>query len=503
MNPIRRTKILATLGPATDKEGVLEKLFNAGIDVVRLNFSHGSAQDHIDRAATVRAMSKKTGRRVGILADLQGPKIRIARFEHDHVWLNDGQYFALDINLAENAGDHGQVGITYAPLAQEAKIGSRLLLDDGRIVLDVVNIVDKTRLECTVIVGGKLSNNKGINLLGGGLSAAALTDKDKQDIKTIAKIKADFVAISFPRCAEDMHEARQLLADVNCHPSLVAKIERAEAMEAMDEIILASDVIMVARGDLGVEIGDAHLPSAQKKLIRRARQLDRAVITATQMMESMIENSIPTRAEVFDVANAVFDGTDAIMLSAETAAGKYPIQAVEAMARVCIEIDTQSSVSVSKHRIDTRFERTDEAIAMAAMYMANHSNDNMAGLIALTESGATPLWMSRIKSSLPIFAFSTKVETLGKVTLYRGVIPVYFSPETDSELSVNKQIINILIKLNYAVKGNQFIITRGDATGKQGSTNALKVVTVTDTTILPEKKPAETPPPAKTLKKTS
>ena len=477
MSEIRRTKILATLGPATDKEGVLEQLFYAGVDAVRLNFSHGVAQDHIDRANQVRALSKKTGRRVGILADLQGPKIRIARFAEDKVWLDDGQDFALDMKLGENAGDNTEVGITYEALANEVKEGSRLLLDDGRIVLDVVNVVDR-RINCTVIVGGNLSNNKGINLLGGGLSAAALTVKDKQDIITIGEIQADFVAISFPRCAEDLNEARRLLADVNCYANIVAKVERAEAMvpETMDEIIRASDVIMVARGDLGVEIGDANLPSAQKTLISRSRELDRAVITATQMMESMIENPIPTRAEVFDVANAVLDGTDAIMLSAETAAGKYPVKAVEAMVRVCVETDKQRAARRSKHRVDARFKRTDEAIAMAAMYMANHSD--VQGLVALTESGATPLWMSRIRSGLPIFAFSGSEATLGKVTLYRGVIPVFYELKTQDHAQINRDVIERLKRFNYAEKGDTFIITKGDLTGQEGGTNALKVVTV-------------------------
>ncbi|RLA20208.1 MAG: pyruvate kinase [Gammaproteobacteria bacterium] len=477
MPELRRTKILATLGPATDKEGVLEKLFYAGVDAVRLNFSHGIAQDHIDRANQVRALSKKTGRRVGILADLQGPKIRIARFAEDKVWLDEGQDFALDMNLDENAGDNIEVGITYEALANEVVKGSRLLLDDGRVVLDVVNVVDG-RINCTVIVGGNLSNNKGINLLGGGLSAAALTVKDKEDIITIGKIKADFVAVSFPRCAEDLNEARRLLADVGCNASIVAKVERAEAMvpDVMDEIILASDVIMVARGDLGVEIGDANLPSAQKFLIKRSRELDRAVITATQMMESMIENPIPTRAEVFDVANAVLDGTDAIMLSAETAAGRYPVQTVEAMVRVCVETDRQRAARRSKHRVDARFKRKDEAIAMAAMYMANHSD--VQGLVALTESGATPLWMSRIRSGLPIFAFSSHEETLGQVTLYRGVIPIYFELKDQDHVQLNREIIGLLKKFNYAEKGDTFIITKGDLTGEKGGTNALKVVTV-------------------------
>jgi pyruvate kinase len=473
---LRRTKILATLGPATDKPGVLKSLFDAGVDVVRLNFSHGVAQDHIDRAKAVRQLSQETERRVGILADLQGPKIRIARFITDKVWLEIGQNFALDINLAENNGDKTQVGITYKPLAQEVKPGSRLLLDDGRIVLDVLNIDKNLRVNCTVIVGGNLSNNKGINLLGGGLSAAALTEKDKEDIKTIAKIDTDFVAISFPRTGEDLHQARRLLEAEGCYAGIVAKVERAEAMEVMDEIILASDVVMVARGDLGVEIGDASLPAAQKKLIQRSRTLDRAVITATQMMESMIDSPIPTRAEVFDVANAVLDGTDAIMLSAETASGNYPAQAVEAMARVCLETEKQPTIRKSRHRVECQFSRVDEAIAMSAMYMANHSK--ITGIVSLTESGATPLWMSRISSGIPIYAFSSREKTLGRMTIYRGVFPIHYTQGTQDHAQVNREIMTKLKEFGQAKKGDTFIITKGDLTGDAGGTNALKVVTL-------------------------
>lgn len=473
---LRRTKILATLGPATDKPGVLEGLFKAGVDVVRMNFSHGSAQDHIDRANKVRELSRTTGRRVGILADLQGPKIRIARFKDTKVILNEGQDFALDINFDPTAGDNTQVGITYEPLALEVKPGSRLLLDDGRIVLDVVNVVNM-RVNCTVVVGGDLSNNKGINLLGGGLSAAALTDKDKEDIKTIGIMKCDYVAISFPRCAEDLHEARRLLLAVGCEAGIVAKVERAEALDVIDEIILASDAVMVARGDLGVEIGDANLPAVQKMMIERTRELNRIAITATQMMESMIENAIPTRAEVFDVANAVYDGTDAIMLSAETASGKYPVKAVEAMDRICLEAEKQPRVRVSDHRLNIQFDRDDEAIAMSAMYMANHTK--IKGIAALTESGSTPLWMSRISSGIPIFAMSSEEATLGKVTLYRGVFPVYFKIDPSHDhAEVNREVVKKLRTWNRAVDGDKFIITKGDLTGVKGGTNALKVVTV-------------------------
>lgn len=472
---LRRTKILATLGPATDKPGVLEGMFAAGLDFVRMNFSHGSAQDHINRANAVRELSLKTGRLVGILADLQGPKIRIARFKDTKVFLNEGQSFALDINLDPMSGDNTQVGITYEPLALEVKPGSRLLLDDGRIVLDVVN-VENMRVNCTVVVGGDLSNNKGINLLGGGLSAAALTDKDKEDIKTIAIMKCDYVAISFPRTAEDLHEARRLLVAEGCHAGIVAKVERAEAIEVMDEIILASDAVMVARGDLGVEIGDANLPAVQKTLIRRSRDLNRVAITATQMMESMIDNPIPTRAEVFDVANAVYDGTDVIMLSAETASGKYPVKAIEAMNRICVEAEKQPIVRVSRHRVDLQFERVDEAIAMSAMYMANHTK--IHGIAALTESGSTPLWMSRISSGIPIFALSPHQETLGKVTLYRGVFPVLFIHDLSDHAEVNRAIIAELKRRGVAVDGDTFIITQGDLEGIPGGTNALKVITI-------------------------
>ncbi|GAB6140355.1 pyruvate kinase [Methylosoma difficile] len=474
---LRRTKILATLGPASDQPGVLEGLFEAGIDVVRLNFSHGSAEDHIARANAVRELSKKTGRRVGILADLQGPKIRIARFKDTKVILEEGQAFALDINFDPLAGDNTQVGITYEPLALEVKPGSRLLLDDGRIVLDVVN-VENMRVNCTVAVGGALSNNKGINLLGGGLSAAALTEKDKEDIITIGKIKCDYVAVSFPRCAEDLHEARRLLQAEGCHAGIVSKVERAEAIvdPVMDEIILASDAVMVARGDLGVEIGDANLPAVQKKLIKRTRELNRVAITATQMMESMIENPIPTRAEVCDVANAVYDGTDVIMLSAETASGKYPIKTVEAMHRICIEAEKQSAVRTSDHRVDHQFDRVDEAIAMSAMYMANHTK--IKGIVTLTESGSTALWMSRISSAIPIFAFTGEEEALGRVTLYRGVFPIEFKNIEKDHAEVNRDIVKQLRKWNLAKDGDKFIITKGDLTGIKGGTNALKVIVV-------------------------
>jgi pyruvate kinase len=315
--------------------------------------------------------------------------------------------------------------------------------------------------------------------MGGGLSAAALTEKDKEDIKTIALMQCDYVAVSFPRCAEDLNEARRLLVAEGCHAGIVSKVERAEAIvpDVMDEIILASDAVMVARGDLGVEIGDANLPAVQKLLIKRTRELNRVAITATQMMESMIDNPIPTRAEVFDVANAVYDGTDAIMLSAETASGKHPVKAVEAMHRICIEAEKQRSVRESDHRINIQFERDDEAIAMSAMYMANHTQ--IKGIVALTESGSTALWMSRISSGIPIFAMSGQEKTLGKVTLYRGVFPMYFKIEaTQDHAEVNRNVVKELRRWSKAKDGDKYIITKGDLNGVEGGTNALKVIVI-------------------------
>jgi len=472
----RRTKIVATLGPATNTPEVLDALIEAGVDVVRLNFSHGDAKEHLELAETVRNRARAYGRQVGVLADLQGPKIRVSRFKTGKIVLQEDAEFVLDASLDSDAGDEQQVGIDYKSLPQDVDRGDTLLLDDGRVVLWVEK-VEGQRIICRVVVGGALSNNKGINRQGGGLSAAALTDKDKQDIITAAEMKADYVAISFPRSAEDIHTARQLLREAGGHGGIIAKIERAEAIDVLDEIITASDAVMVARGDLGVEVGDAALPPIQKDIIQRARRLNRVVITATQMMESMIVNAIPTRAEVFDVANAVLDGTDAVMLSGETAVGENPVKVIEAMDRICLQAEQQREIRVSRHRIDSKFERMDEAIAMAAMYMANHLE--VKAIAALTETGSTPLWMSRISSGIPIFALTSSVETRRKVTLYRGVYPVSFTVDHDDHVTLNKEAIDELQRRGVVRDGDVVIITKGDLE-VQGSTNALKLVRVGD-----------------------
>ncbi|MDH3899937.1 MAG: pyruvate kinase, partial [Gammaproteobacteria bacterium] len=411
----RRTKIVATLGPATDEPHVLDNMIKAGMDVVRVNFSHGEPDDHIKRAEHARNRSRAFGHQVGVIADLQGPKIRINRFRDGKILLNKDDHFILDANLDVDAGTQERVGLTYQNLPDDVTRGDTLLLDDGQLVLWVED-VSGSEVQCRVVVGGELSNNKGINRHGGGLSASAITAKDRSDIEVAAKMDADYVAVSFPRTADDINLARELLQQAGGHGGIVAKIERAEALDALEEIIEAADVVMIARGDLGVEIGDAELPAVQKRIIKIARSLDRVVITATQMMQSMIENPIPTRAEVFDVANAVIDGTDAVMLSAETATGKYPAKVIEAMDRICAGAERQRSTLASERRTHIRFRRADEAIAKATMYTANSLG--VKAIAALTESGATPLWMSRISSGIPIYAMTRHVETRRKVTLY-------------------------------------------------------------------------------------
>ena len=473
----RRTKILATLGPATDDPKVLDKIIEAGVDVVRINFSHGAAEEHIERAERVRNRARAHGRQVGVLCDLQGPKIRIEKFKEGKIFLEEGANFIIDSSFDKNGGTVERVGSAYKQLHVDLNRGDTLLLDDGRLVF-WVDSVEGTEVRCRVVVGGDLSDRKGINKQGGGLSAPALTDKDREDIKTAAKIEADYLAVSFPRHAADVNETRDLFVAAGGTGGIVAKIERAEALDVIDEIILASDVIMIARGDLGVEIGDAALPPVQKMLIHKAREMNRVVITATQMMESMIENQIPTRAEVFDVANAVLDGTDAVMLSAETAAGKYPDKAISAMHRVCIEAEKQRQAMQSEHRIHTEFTHIDEAIAMAGMYTANHLG--VKAIAALTESGSTTLWMSRISSGIPIYAMTRTVETRRKVTLYRGVYPVSFDVTATDHAELNREAIDELRRRGAVRDGDLVIITKGDLMGIHGGTNAMKIVKVGD-----------------------
>ncbi len=471
----RRTKIVATLGPATDDPAVLEGIIGAGVDVVRLNFSHGRLEDHRQRVRAVREVSARLGVDVAVLGDLQGPKIRIDRFRDGAVELMDGAEFVLDAELGENDGNAERVGITYKALPRDVGADDLLLLNDGLLVLRVLG-VDGPRIRCRVEQGGRLSDSKGINRQGGGLSAGALTDKDRKDIAAAAELEVDYLAVSFPRNADDIHQARRLLREAGGSAGIVAKIERAEAVNDIDAITRASDAVMVARGDLAVEIGDAELPGVQKHIIARARELNRVVITATQMMESMVDSPSPTRAEVLDVANAVLDGTDAVMLSAETATGRYPLRTVEAMARVCEGAERHRSIRRSSHRLDSHFERIDEAIAMAAMYTANHLD--VRAILALTESGATALWMSRISSGIPIYSLTQHERTRRRVKLYRGVYPVAFDVVHTDPAHILQDAVSTLKRLGAATAGDLVIVTKGDFSGVPGGTNALKILSV-------------------------
>ncbi|MGA9666391.1 MAG: pyruvate kinase [Gallionella sp.] len=474
---LRRTKIVATLGPASNDPKILKQMIRAGVDLVRMNFSHGSAQDHMKRAEMVREVAEACGRTVGILADLQGPKIRIRKFVNDKIELNDGDIFILDASL-DGPGNQERVGLDYKELPNDVSAGTILLLNDGMLEFQVTK-VKGNEIICKVVRGGVLSNNKGINRKGGGLTAPALTDKDKEDIKTAALIRADYLAVSFPRSGDDMRMARQLMHAAGGKSLLMAKIERAEAIPALKDIIEASDAIMVARGDLSVEVGDAAVPGLQKRMIKIAREKNRLVITATQMMESMITNPIPTRAEVSDVANAVLDGTDAVMLSAETAVGDYPVETIEAMARICVKAEAEDDDHMFDRRTAAqKFSRVDQSIAMSALFAASHLK--VKAIVALTQSGSTPLWMSRLNAGVPIFAMTPLPETLSKVTLFSGVHPIAFESTSTDHAQTLRDAEDELVRLKMVANGDLMVMTLGEAIGQSGHTNTMKIVKVGD-----------------------
>jgi pyruvate kinase len=474
---MRATKIVATLGPASSSPEVLERMIRAGVDVVRLNFSHGSAQDHIDRAKLVREVAERAGKEVAIMGDLQGPKIRVGKFEGGKIELVAGQAFVLDAARTE-LGNHEVVGLDYKDLPRDVRPGDTLLLNDGLLRLTVDRVVGE-QVHTTVRVGGELSNNKGINKAGGGLTAPALTAKDMEDIRTAMSIQCDYLAVSFPKSATDMEMARQL-ANVagepfRHKPALIAKIERSEAIPVLEGILRASDGIMVARGDLAVEVGNAAVPALQKRMIRMARELDKVVITATQMMESMIVNAVPTRAEVSDVANAVLDGTDAVMLSAETAAGRYPVETVEQMAAIALEAERAEEPMLKEDFMRRHFGRIDQSIAMGALFTAHHLG--CKAIVALTESGSTALWMSRHSIKVPIFGLTHKHNSERRMTLYRNVTPVLMPThnERDTALAEAEQV---LIERGVLKPGDTYAITCGEPMGYPGGTNMLKVCRV-------------------------
>ncbi|HEY9192876.1 MAG TPA: pyruvate kinase [Methyloversatilis sp.] len=470
----RFTKIVATLGPASSDLATLTRLVEAGVDVVRLNFSHGKADDHRARVDTLAQAAATAGRTVGVMADLQGPKIRVGKFVDGKVMLKPGQMFMFDIEC--QLGDAGRVGLDYPELVRDVEPGAVLLLDDGRVVMDV-KAVNDTQIHCTVRHGGELSNNKGINRQGGGLSAPALTPKDMEDIKVAASLNVDYVAVSFPKSGADMRQARELLRAAGSNALLIAKIERVEAISALEEILEASDGAMVARGDLAVEVGDAAVPAMQKRIIRVSREMNKLVITATQMMESMIHSPVPTRAEVSDVANAVLDGTDAVMLSAETASGEYPVETVEAMARVCVEAEKSAEVKLDQEFLQRVFTRIDQSIAMAALFSAFHMK--VTAIATLTQSGSTSLWMSRLNSGVPIYALTPEVRTRYKLSMYRGVTPLMIT--IDPEADRDRMLIDAeaeLLRAGAVKVGDLIVLSFGEPIGVPGGTNTLKIVKV-------------------------
>ncbi len=468
----RATKIVATLGPASSTQDVLNRMLAAGVDVVRLNFSHGAASDHEQRARLVRDAARSLGREVAIMADLQGPKIRVGKLANGKITLKVGQRFILDADC--ELGNEERVGLDYKELPRDVAAGDVLLLDDGLIRLRVESVLGN-EITTQVEVGGVLSNNKGINRQGGGLTAPALTAKDMDDMKTAVAIEADYIAVSFPKNKEDMYMARQLLRAAGGTALLIAKIERAEAISALEEIIDASDGIMVARGDLAIEVGNAAVPGLQKRMLRLARERNKLSITATQMMESMIVNPVPTRAEVSDVANAVLDGTDAVMLSAETAAGRYPVETIEAMSQICVEAEKYDIGELDRDFFNRTFTRIDQSVAMAALFTAHHLR--VKAIAALTQSGSTALWISRHNCGCPIFALTPEVASQRKMALYRNVRPLYLEQSSDRD-QVLRAAEDLLLEKGQVQRGDLIVLTIGEPMGKSGGTNAMKIVRV-------------------------
>jgi pyruvate kinase len=476
MNPsLRRTKILATLGPATDAPGVLEDIIRAGVNVVRLNFSHGSAEHHAERVAAVRETAERLGREVAILGDLQGPKIRIEKFAAGKVSLKAGDRFDLEARADAAPGGTTRVGVSYLGLIDDLKTGDTVLLDDGLMAMRV-DAIEGDVIRTTVLTDGTLSDRKGLNRLGGGLSLGALTDKDRADILHAAKLGVEFLAVSFCRSAADMDEARRLAREAGSEAHLVAKIERAEAITNLGEIIEASDAVMVARGDLGVEIGDAELPGLQKKIIRESLLRNKVVITATQMLQSMVDSPIPTRAEVLDVANAVIDGTDAVMLSQETAAGNYPAKAVEAMARICLGAERQFEPDTDFEKAERGLQRTDQAIAMASMFLAEHIQ--VRAILAMTESGGTARYLSRFRSSVPIYGLTRHAPSRRRMAMMRDVFPIDFDSRGQSPRKAAREAIKHLYSLGLLAEGDRVLFTSGDHMEHHGATNTLRLLKV-------------------------
>ena len=471
----RSTRIVATLGPATDPPEVLEAVLRAGVDVVRLNFSHGDPAAQVARAEAVRALAARIGREIGILADLPGPKIRIETFADGKVQLKTGDRFDLVARTGLPPGDASQVAVSYLELPGDVAAGDVLLLDDGLVQLQV-EAVQGERIVTRVLNDSVLSNRKGLNKQGGGLSLGAITERDRELIAVAAGMDADFIAVSFCRNAADMQEARRVAKAHGSNAALVAKIERAEAIANLAEIVDASDVVMVARGDLGVEIGDAELPGLQKKIIRESLARNKVVITATQMLQSMVDSPMPTRAEVLDVANSVIDGTDAVMLSAETAAGRFPLRAVEAMVRVCIGAERQFAHDTDFEKAQRGLERADQAIAMATMFLSEHIG--VAAIVAMTETGGTARYLSRFRAGPPIYAFTHSEGARHRMAMMRDVFPMDYDSRGQTPREAARGSIARLVEAGLLAPGDRVVFTSGEHMETKGATNTLRLLAV-------------------------
>ena len=470
----KRTKIVITLGPASHDKAILKKLLNSGVDLVRLNFSHGNIEEHKEKFNLVKICAAELNKNIGILADLQGPKIRISSFENGFVLLKKGSDFFLDLDCCKNSGNIDKVNVDFPQIIEESEVGQLLCLDDGKIVLKVEQINDRS-LKTKVVTGGELKSKKGINLVGGGLSAGAITKKDRVDLKHACSMGVDYIALSFVKDSDDIKLAKKLIQKHNSSAQILTKVERVEAIENIDEIIDFSDGVMVARGDLAIEVGDAEVPAIQKNIIHKAKEAAKPVIVATQMMESMISNPIPTRAEMSDVANAVLDGADAVMLSAESAVGEYPLLAVEAMFRACVSAEKHKHLQY-KTQVSKSLSRVDQAVAIATVMTANRLK--IKAIVALTESGMTPLWMSSLQTNIPICALSRHERTLGLLSLYRGVVPIYFDVTKVNHSDINKSALDVIKKEKMVKKGDLVIITKGDYVGVVGGSNAMKILSI-------------------------
>lgn len=471
---LRQTKIVATLGPSSSDPVILRAMLTAGVDVVRINFSHADASA-LQLIALVRGIAEELNQPLAVMADLQGPKIRIGRFKNKSITLVEGQAFTLDCNAPELLGDTNEVSVAYPSLSRELTPGDHLLLNDGLVELEVKTIFN-SKIHCSVVEGGILSDLKGLNRKGGGLAARTMTEKDKRDLRTAIDADVDYISLSFVKDAEDIRHTRALMTQFGKKIPVIAKIERTEALQYLTEIIQEADAIMVARGDLGVEIGAAEVPAIQKHIIGEARRLDKVVITATQMMESMINNPQPTRAEVSDVANAILDGTDAVMLSAETASGQFPVKVLSMVNRICLSAEKHASFYYHTADETCHYHRADQAIAMATMHAANHFP--IQAIITLTESGDTALWISRQQSTVPIIAVSANKRTIGRLCLAHNVFPVFMNYHQFAAETLNQQVLEELIKTGHLEKKSFVLLTRGRVIGTAGGTNSMEIIRV-------------------------